>query len=62
MEDCYGLMGLKVNVDWPWLFFGGVKLFHCIVSTGVMAYYAPNKFSSLLFSPGTLSGHVDNVV
>ena len=27
-----------------------------------MAYYAPNKFSSLLFSPGTLSGHVDNVV
>ena len=27
-----------------------------------MAYYAPNKFSSLLFSPGTLSGHVDSVV
>ena len=26
------------------------------------AYYAPNKFSSVLFSPGTLSGHVDNVV
>ena len=26
------------------------------------AYYAPNKFSSLLFSPGTLNGHVDNVV
>ena len=27
-----------------------------------MAYYAPNKFLSLLFSPGTLNGHVDNVV
>ena len=26
-----------------------------------MAYYAPSKFSSLLFSPGTLSGHVDSV-
>ena len=25
-------------------------------------YYASNKFSSLLFSPGTLNGHVDNVV
>ena len=25
-----------------------------------MAYYAPNKFSSLLFSPGTLNGDVDN--
>ena len=27
-----------------------------------MTYYASNKFSSLLFSPGTLNGHVDNVV
>ena len=26
-----------------------------------MAYYAPNKFSSLLFSPGTLNGHVEYV-
>ena len=26
-----------------------------------MAYYAPNTFSSLLFSPGTLNGHIDNV-
>ena len=25
-----------------------------------MTYYAPNKFSSLLFSPGTLNGDVDN--
>ena len=27
-----------------------------------MAYYAPNKFLSLLFSTGTLNGHVENVV
>ena len=25
-------------------------------------YYAPNKFLSLLFSPGTLNGQVENVV
>ena len=66
MEDCCGLMGLKVNVDLPWLFvvvvvvvvFGGWGQTVSLYS----AYYAPNKFSSLLFSPGTLNGHVDNVV
>ena len=60
MEDCYGLMGLKVTwTDLNWVFFfvfffflggggreGRVKLFHCIARTGV---YASNKFSSLLF-------------
>ncbi len=34
MEDCYGLMGLKVNVDC-------FKLFHCIVRTGVYGIPCP---------------------
>ena len=43
--------------------FGGAG--NCFIVECVlvfMAYYAPNKFSSLLFSPGTFNGHVDNVV
>ena len=40
---------------------GGVKLFDCIVRTGVHGNtMRTNKFSSLLFSPGTLNGDVDN--
>ena len=41
MEDCYGLMGLKVTLTDLDFFLGGagggegVKLFHCIVRTGV---------------------------
>ena len=45
MEDCYGLMELKVtwtDLNWVVYFFffwgggrGRVKLFHCIVRTGV---------------------------
>ena len=74
MEDCYGLMGLKVTWTdlncFVCLFVccccfggrGGSKLFHNICVLVFMTHYASNKFSSLLFSPGTLNGHVDNVV
>ena len=68
--DCYGLIGFEGKRGLTLTVVVAVFVCCCCCCccfgghtvSLYSAYNAPNKFSSLLFSPGTLNGHVDNVV